>query len=269
MKIAFIGGGNMARALIGGLIRNKFLATNILVVELNTETRLKLVNDFGISSQAEINAQLSAVDVIIFAIKPQDLRTAAQSLQPYLKTQLIISIAAGIRAFDLVNWLGNYTKIIRCMPNTPALIGLGVTGLVALPSVTTTDKERATQILEAVGQSVWLEEEQQLDAVTAISGSGPAYVFYFIEAMQAAALQMGLDAGQANVLILGTFLGATQLAIQSEETVSLLRERVTSKGGTTAAALNSMNENNLQQKIIMALEAAKQRAAELGDELAR
>lgn len=267
MKIAFIGGGNMATALIGGLVKSHVTASDILVVEHHADARAKLQQQFGVVVQAEIDSALANADVIILAVKPQGLREVVHSLQPQLKQQLLISIAAGIRASDIAKWLGGYAHIVRTMPNTPALIGLGVTGLAALPAVSDTHKQQATQILQAVGQTVWLQDESQLDAVTAISGSGPAYVFYFIEAMQAAAAQMGLDAAQAKALVLGTFVGAAQLAAQSDEPASTLRERVTSKGGTTAAALNAMNADGLQQKIISALEAARLRAIELGDEL--
>jgi pyrroline-5-carboxylate reductase len=266
VKIGFIGGGNMATALIGGLVK-QVAPQNIHVVEIHAEAREKLTQQFGVKTQATLDVGLQQMDVIVLAVKPQGLREVVEQLQPHLGNTLLISIAAGIRAQDISRWLGGYGRIIRTMPNTPALIGLGVTGLAALPGVNASDQALATTILQAVGQTVWLQDESQLDAVTAISGSGPAYVFYFIEAMQAAAQQMGLDHEQAKSLVLGTFVGAAQLAAQSPEPASVLRERVTSKGGTTAAALDSLNQAAVQSKIMAALEAARLRAIELGDQL--
>jgi pyrroline-5-carboxylate reductase len=180
-----------------------------------------------------------------------------------------LSIAAGIRAVDLSRWLGGHDAIVRTMPNTPALVGMGITGLAALPGVSVAQKEAAESILQAVGQTVWLNDESQIDAVTAISGSGPAYVFYFIEAMQQAAVELGLSAEQGKQLALATFAGATELAAQSAEPVSFLRERVTSKGGTTFAALTSMQNSGVQQAIVQALHAAAARGKELGEEFGK
>ncbi|RCS58258.1 pyrroline-5-carboxylate reductase [Parvibium lacunae] len=266
MKIGFIGGGNMANALIGGLVK-QIDPTQIWVVEINAEARAKLAEQYGVQTQATLDHNLQALDVVVLAVKPQSLPAVAQALQPYVQQALIISIAAGIRATDLSRWLGGHPRIVRTMPNTPALIGLGVTGMAALPAVNTADRASATQIMQAVGQTVWLEQESQLDAVTALSGSGPAYVFYFMESMLAAGQQMGLSADQAQTLVMGTFVGAAQLAAQASDPVSTLRERVTSKGGTTAAALEVLAAQQVNNQIQSALEAARLRAMELGDEL--
>jgi pyrroline-5-carboxylate reductase len=190
----------------------------------------------------------------------------AESLAPHLAKQTVISIAAGIRASDLSRWLNGYTQIVRTMPNTPALIGMGVTGLAALPGVNEASKALASQVLDAVGETVWFDDEAMLDAVTGISGSGPAYVFYFIEAMQEAARQLGMDEHQGRALAVATFTGAAQLAAQSGEPASVLRERVTSKGGTTAAALASFDAQGVKDAIVRGALAAAARAKDMGDE---
>jgi pyrroline-5-carboxylate reductase len=205
----------------------------------------------------------------VLAVKPQQMREVVATLLPYLKNQLVISIAAGIRAEDLSRWLNGHKMIVRAMPNTPALIGKGITGLVALSGVTEEQKQIANAIMQAVGETVWLEHEEQINAVTAVSGSGPAYVFYFLEAMQAAAIELGLSAEQGKQLALATFAGATELAAQSDQTLAQLRENVTSKGGTTYAALTSMQNNQVALSIVQALHAASQRGEELGVELGK
>jgi pyrroline-5-carboxylate reductase len=194
------------------------------------------------------------------------MREAATALAPLLRDQLVISVAAGIRAADLSRWLGGHARIVRSMPNTPALVGEGVTGLAALPGLPQADRDTADTILRAVGQTVWVEHEGLLDAVTAVSGSGPAYVFYFMESMHRAALALGLDDDQARRLTLATFAGAARLAASSDEPPAVLRERVTSKGGTTAAALAVLGERGVQQDIVDALAAACRRSVEMGDE---
>ncbi|WP_277187292.1 pyrroline-5-carboxylate reductase [Caballeronia sp. BR00000012568055] len=266
MKIAFIGGGNMAAALIGGLIKRGTLAADIYAIDINDEARARTAKQFGIATGASIDAKLSEFDAVVIAVKPQVLKSAAEALAPHLTKQTIISIAAGIRASDLSRWLNGYTQIVRTMPNTPALIGMGVTGLAALPGVSDDAKALASQVLEAVGEAVWFDDESKLDAVTAISGSGPAYVFYFIEAMQEAARQLGMDEAQGRALAVATFTGAAQLAAQSGEPASVLRERVTSKGGTTAAALNAFDAQGVKDAIVRGALAADARAREMGDE---
>jgi pyrroline-5-carboxylate reductase len=267
MKIAFIGGGNMAAALIGGLIKRGVAPTDLYAVDINDEARERTAKTFGIDTGASIDATLAAYDAIVLAVKPQVLKGVAETLAPQLGRQLVISIAAGIRASDLSRWLGGYTQIVRTMPNTPALIGMGVTGLAALPGVSDAARALASRVVEAVGTAVWFDDEARIDAVTAISGSGPAYVFYFIEAMQEAARQLGMDAEQGRALAVATFTGAAQLAAQSDEPASVLRERVTSKGGTTAAALASFDAQGVKDAIVRGVLAANARAQEMGDEL--
>lgn len=270
MKIAFIGGGNMASALIAGLANKLTAGANIHVADPNAEALARLAQQFGVSTSAQADASAAAADVIVLAVKPQAMRAVAAQLLPLLdpaRQPLIVSIAAGIRGADLSRWLGGYSAIVRCMPNTPALIGMGITGMVATAGVSAAQKQAADDILRAVGPTVWLDDEAQIDAVTAVSGSGPAYVFYFIEAMQQAAQEMGLSAEQGKQLAMATFTGAAQLAQQSEEPVTLLRERVTSKGGTTYAALTSMEAAGVKPAIIAAMKAAAARGREMGDEL--
>ena len=267
-KIGFIGGGNMATALIGGLAGKLTAAANIHVVEINLDARLRL-QQLGVRTAATIDAAIAGCDVILLAVKPQQMREVAVQLKPYLNAQLLLSIAAGIRAVDLSRWLGGHTAIVRCMPNTPALIGLGITGMVALPGVSPAQKTSADAIMRAVGATVWLSDEALIDPVTAVSGSGPAYVFYFIEAMQQAGRQLGLTAAQAAELSIATFVGAAQLAANADESVAVLRERVTSKGGTTHAALTSMQDSGVTEAIVRAIEAASARGTALGEEFGR
>lgn len=269
MKIAFIGGGNMASALIGGLLRRGIAAADLGVVEITREARERIDTQFGVRTFAQAGDELRQFDAVVLAVKPQVMKPVALALAPYLQAQLIISIAAGIRADDLARWLGGYRRIVRAMPNTPALIGMGVTGIAALAEVDAAGRALAGMVLEAVGQVVWCDSESRIDAVTAISGSGPAYVFYFIEALQQAAEQMGLDPAQARALTVSTFTGAAQLAAQSDEAIGTLRERVTSKGGTTAAALASFDTDRLAAAIVRGALAAEQRAQALGVELGR
>lgn len=264
MMISFIGGGNMASALIAGLA-----GKDIHVVDPNQDALVRLQAQFGVGTSSAIDAVVADSDVIVLAVKPQQMREVAAALLPQLgaRQPLIVSIAAGIRGADLARWLGGYGAIVRCMPNTPALIGLGITGMVAMAGVSDAQKSAADDIMKAVGQTVWLADEAQIDPVTAVSGSGPAYVFYFIEAMQQAAEEMGLSQEQGRQLALATFVGAAQLAAQSEDPVPLLREKVTSKGGTTYAALVSMEESGVKESIIVAIKAAAARGRALGDEL--
>lgn len=273
-NIAFIGGGNMATALIAGLAGKITGGQNIHVVDPNADALEKLHAAYGVSTAQGVNAALAASDVIVLAVKPQNMRDVAAQLAPMLadavaagRAPLVLSIAAGIRGVDLARWLGGYAAIVRCMPNTPALIGLGITGMVAAPGVSAEQRASADAILAAVGSTVWLDDEALIDTVTAVSGSGPAYVFYFIEAMQEAAAEMGLTAEQGRQLSLATFVGAAQLAAQSTDAVSVLRERVTSKGGTTYAALTSMAGSDIKGAIKTAMLAAAARGKEMGLEL--
>ena len=270
MKIAFIGGGNMASALIAGLAGKLTVGANIHVVDPHPASLEKLRQQYGVTVASAADAAVGEAEVIVLAIKPQSMREVAAQLLPLLdgaRQTLIVSVAAGIRSVDLSRWLGGHGAIVRCMPNTPALIGMGITGMFAADGVSAGQKQTADDILRAVGPTVWLDDESKIDAVTAISGSGPAYVFYFIEAMQQAALELGLSAEQGTQLALATFAGAAQLASQSAEPVSLLRERVTSKGGTTYAALTSMEQSGVKAAIVQAAKAAAARGKEMGDEL--
>ena len=269
LKIAFIGGGNMAAALIAGLAGKLTPGANIHVVDPNAAALDALRARFGVTVAPAADAALAGSDVIVLAVKPQSMREVAAQLLPFLSggKALLLSIAAGIRAADLSRWLGGYGAIVRCMPNTPALIGMGITGMVASAGVSAAQRDAADAILQAVGSTVWLDDEAKIDPVTALSGSGPAYVFYFIEAMQQAAAELGLTAEQGTQLALATFVGASQLAAQSTEAVALLRERVTSKGGTTYAALSSMEQGGVKAAIVAAVKAAALRGKEMGDEL--
>jgi pyrroline-5-carboxylate reductase len=265
MKITFMGGGNMANALIGGLLNNGFPASEITAIELEAEKRSRLEHIFGIRSIAEPDADALSCDILVIAIKPQHARAACLSLQAFIEQQLIISIAAGLRLKDLSRGLGGHTRLVRAMPNTPALIGAGVTGLFALPGVSEAERLGAERVMHAVGSTLWVNEEAQIDALTAISGSGPAYVFLFIEALQQAATEFGFSPKQVRQLSIETVLGATRLASLSEETVSALRERVTSKEVTTEAALYMMGKRGFKEAVIAGAKAAKERGAELGE----
>jgi pyrroline-5-carboxylate reductase len=268
MKLGFIGGGNMAQALITGLKNQQFAMHDITIIELEANKRAALEHAFGINTSAEL-VNIQTCDVIVLAIKPQQLPTLAKSLAPLLNNQLIISIAAGIRLADLSRWLGDYKTIVRAMPNTPAQIQAGVTGLYAMPTVSKTQIALADQVLSAAGSTLWLDTEEKLDAVTAISGSGPAYVFYFIEALHEAALELGLSETQAKQLSIATFKGASSLADASDTPIATLREQVTSKGGTTEQGLLSLENSKVRQAIKLATQKACERAKTLGDELGK
>lgn len=268
MKITFIGGGNMAKALIGGLIKRGYSPSKMHVVELSKDKCAELHNEFGVRATTELATAVAHGETLILAVKPQQLQEIAVQLAPILDEQLVLSIAAGIRTQDMARWIGTQ-NIVRCMPNTPALIRSGVTALYATPAVKPEQCHRAESILGAVGSTLWVEDEEMLDAVTAISGSGPAYVFYFIEAMQQGAYELGLDEAQARQLVLDTFLGASKLAESSQEDVAVLRERVTSRKGTTERALLSMEKDRVKANIVAAIHAAATRSRELGDELGK
>jgi pyrroline-5-carboxylate reductase len=270
MKILFVGGGNMAAALIGGLIKRGSAVQDIAVVDPSSSQRESLATRFGVDClPAAEPAVVSQAGLIVLAVKPQQMRLAAASMTPAIADQLVISVAAGIRIADVSRWLGGHRRIVRAMPNTPALIGLGTTGLAAPEDISSGDRSLAERILGAVGRTVWVDEESKLDAVTAISGSGPAYVFLFIEALEAAAVQLGLSHAQARELAQGTVAGAAQLAAQASEPPAELRERVTSKAGTTAAALAEFEAGDLRGMVAKAARAAHRRSVELGDEFGR
>ena len=268
-RIMFVGAGNMASALIGGLIARGTAPASLQAIDPSASQREALGARFGIATHAASGDPVGQADVIVMAVKPQQMHEAVDALAPQIDTQLIISVAAGVRATDLSRWLGGYSRIVRTMPNTPALIGLGATGLAMLAGGTDADRKLAESIMQAVGQTVWVDDESQLDAVTALSGSGPAYVFRFIESMIAAGTGLGLSPEQSRQLALQTVSGAAQLACASSEPVALLRERVTSKGGTTAAALSVFEARGLDAVVAQAMGAARDRSAELGDEFGR
>lgn len=263
--IAFIGGGNMASAIIGGLIHQGWPAAQIEVVEPWADARAALLGQFGIHAQPQPSPLLARATLVVWAIKPQMFKEAALQARADTATALHLSVAAGIRSSSIAQWLGT-ERIVRAMPNTPALIGKGMTALYARPAVDTAERQWIEQVIASTGEQLWVDEEAQLDAVTALSGSGPAYVFFFLETMTQAGVDMGLSAAQAHQLAVNTFVGASELARRSEESPAVLRERVTSKGGTTYAALQSLARNRVGPLFIEALGAAQQRAHELGDE---
>ena len=265
LQLAFIGGGNMASAIIGGLIKRGLAPGQIQVVEPFAEQAAKLQAQFGVRVLAGAQASLSSAALVVWAVKPQVFSQAAAEVRTQTPAALHLSVAAGIRSDSIARWLGS-ERVVRAMPNTPALIGLGMTALLARPAVTPADRLIVEAVVQTTGAHFWLTQEEQLDAVTALSGSGPAYVFYFMEAMVEAGVEMGLDAAQARQLALATFVGASALAQASDEPLATLRERVTSKGGTTYAALSAMQASGVKAQFKAAMQAARQRAAELGDE---
>ena len=267
-RIAFIGGGNMASAILGGLLKQGLSAASVQVVEPWDEARERLARDFGVKAQGQAGASLADATLVVWAVKPQTFREAAQAVAPHAKNALHLSVAAGIRSDSIKGWLGT-DRVVRSMPNTPALVGRGMTALFARTGVSADDRALVEQVLAPTGATLWVDGEQQLDAVTALSGSGPAYVFYFIEAMTRAGREMGLPAATAQQLAIGTFCGASELARASSEPPSVLRERVTSKGGTTYAAITSMQQSGVADRFVEAMQAACKRAAELGDEFGR
>lgn len=269
MNITFIGGGNMACALVGGLLRRNYSSAQIRVVEINAEAREKIEHEFQVEAVAEIAQGVENSDVIVLAVKPQQLSAVARALAPLLTNHLVISIAAGIQTMDISRWLGDYVHVVRAMPNTPALILAGVTGLYAMSGVTDEERDDAETILSAVGTTLWVSSEELLHAVTAVSGSGPAYIFYFIEAMQKAGQELGLDAAQARRLSIETFLGAARLADESGEDAALLRTRVASPGGTTERAITSMENDKVGNAIRRAIHASNLRSREMSAEFGK
>ncbi|NOT65202.1 MAG: pyrroline-5-carboxylate reductase [Methylotenera sp.] len=267
MNISFIGGGNMARAIIGGLKNNGFNMASITVIDPDAQKRAQLATEFHVQT-SNIYIENSNTDAIVLAVKPQQLQEVCTQLSPKISTQLVISIAAGIRSQDISRWLGNYQAIVRVMPNTPAQIQAGVSALYAKPSVSLTQREQATTILAAAGLTLWLDDEAKMDAVTAISGSGPAYVFYFIEALTDAAINLGLTPEEARLLALQTFTGASLLASHSTEDVKTLRAQVTSKGGTTEQGILALEAANIKAAMMSAAKAAANKSRALGDDLA-
>jgi pyrroline-5-carboxylate reductase len=263
--IAFIGGGNMASAIISGLLRQGHSASDIAVVEPFAPTRERLLAAYGVAAAPAAGPQLRSADLVVWAVKPQSFADAAAQAAPFTGQALHLSVAAGIPSSSIAAWLGS-ERVVRCMPNTPALIGQGISGLYARPAVAEADRSLVQSVMDSTGASIWLQDESQLDAVTALSGSGPAYVYFFLEAMADAGVMMGLAREQAHQLAVATFIGAGELARQSDEPPQVLRERVTSKGGTTHAAITSMQASRMKEHFETALLAAQQRATELGRE---
>ena len=263
--LAFSGGGNMASALIGGLVGSGTAPRDIVVVEPVAEQRERLAKAFGVTAQAAADARLASAGLVVWAVKPQLFAQAAAPCAAYVKNALQLSVMAGVRA-SAIAAATRAQRIVRAMPNTPALIGRGIAGLVATPQVSADERQRIERLLAPTGAVIWLDHEAQLDAVTAVSGSGPAYVFYVLEAMMQAATEMGLSAEQGRALALATFDGATALAAQSSLAPSELRAQVTSKGGTTHAAMTSLDQDGVKAAFVKALHAARVRAGELGDE---
>jgi pyrroline-5-carboxylate reductase len=266
--IAFIGGGNMASAIIGGLIRQGMKPAQITVVEPFAETAARLQSQFGLTVLPQAGADLSAAQLVVWAVKPQVFREAAAPVAAHTRQALHLSVAAGIRTDSICQWLGT-DRVVRSMPNTPALVGQGMTALFACPGVSAAEKAGVEQVIATTGQHLWVEKESLLDAVTALSGSGPAYVFFFLEAMTEAGMGMGLSREQAYRLAVATFQGASSLAAASDEAPEVLRQRVTSKGGTTYAAITSMEGAGIKPAFVRAMQAAEQRARELGDEFGK
>jgi pyrroline-5-carboxylate reductase len=264
-NICFIGGGNMASAVLGGLLRQGHPAASLRVVEPNEAQRAKLTAEFGVAVQSAADARLSSDEMVVWAVKPQSFATAAAPCAPFVRQALHLSVMAGIR-LDAIHRATGATRIVRAMPNTPALIGRGVAGLYAADGVSAAERHRVEQVMAPTGECLWVAKESDLDAVTALSGSGPAYVFYLVEAMMQAGEEMGLSAAQGRQLALSTLAGAAALAQSSPDAPAVLRERVTSKGGTTHAAVSLLEDARVKEAFVAAILAAQTRARELGDE---
>jgi pyrroline-5-carboxylate reductase len=267
-SIAFIGAGNMASALFGGLIKQGYPADNILAADPNP-TCLEQAAKLGVKTSSDNAAAIAFADVVIVAVKPQVLMSVMQALRPQLRERrpLLISIAAGVKLEALQDWCGENLPIVRCMPNTPALVQTGATGLFANEQVSVQQKQQAQSILEAVGTAIWVDTEPQLDAVTAVSGSGPAYFFLVMEAMQQAGIKLGLKPAVAEQLTLQTALGAARMALASDVDVAELRRRVTSPGGTTEQAINTFEQGGLEDLFTRAMTDCARRSVELAGEL--
>ncbi|MFN9744770.1 MAG: pyrroline-5-carboxylate reductase [Betaproteobacteria bacterium] len=262
-RVAFVGGGNMAGALIGGLVRSGHDAAALGVVEPAEAQRERLAREFGVQAQPAADERLAACGTVVWAVKPQLFAEAAAPCARFVGGALQLSVMAGVRCATIAAATGS-ARIVRSMPNTPALIGQGIAGLHAEPAVSEAERAAAVALFAPTGQVLWVSREADLDAVTALSGSGPAYVFYFLEAMMQAAAEMGLSPEQGRALGQATFSGAAALAMRSELSPGALREQVTSKGGTTHAAITSLEADGVKAAFVKALHAARARAEELG-----
>ena len=266
--IAFIGGGNMASAIMGGLIRQGVPASSITVVEPFEAAREALKTHFGIDALPAATDALQSAQLVVWAVKPQTFKNAAAPVAAFTRNALHLSVAAGITTESVAGWTGTQ-RIVRAMPNTPALVGKGMTGLFARPEVDAAGKALIEAVIGSTGELTWVDQEEHLDAVTALSGSGPAYVFLFLEAMTQAGVDMGLSAEQSYKLAVATFAGGSELAARSTESAEVLRQRVTSKGGTTYAAITHMQENQLPEIFVAAMRKAEKRAQELAAEFGK
>jgi len=268
-QIAFIGGGNMANSLIGGLVSNGYPANKITVSDLDAEKLLFLSDAFGVNTTQDSDKLTLSADILVLAVKPQHMQVVVESLKESAqkKKPVLVSIAAGICVEALDTWIGGNIPIVRCMPNTPALVKAGATGLYANAQVSKGQKDQVESLLRAVGVTVWVKTEGELDAVTALSGSGPAYFFLVMEALESAAIDAGLSQETAQLLTQETALGAAKMALASSETAGVLRQRVTSPGGTTERAIGVMTEQGLPDILHKAVLAARDRSVELSNEL--
>jgi pyrroline-5-carboxylate reductase len=269
--LSFIGGGNMAASLIGGLIADKFDPARITVADPNADILQHLASRFGVNTVADNRQALADADVVVLAVKPQVLKQVAEDLAGTVQSRrpLVVTVAAGVRSADLARWLGGNLAVVRAMPNTPALIQAGATGLYANAQVSDEQRDLAECILRAAGLTLWVTEEAQMDAVTALSGSGPAYFFRIMEGLEAAGVKLGLPQEAARLLTLQTALGAAKMALESSDSVAELRERVTSPGGTTEQGLRVLAENDIDRLLQQVLEAAHHRAEELAELLGK
>ena len=270
-RIGFIGGGNMARSLVGGLIAGGVDGGRIRVAEPDPDKRAELAQRYGIETAADNAAVAGAVDVLVLAVKPQVLRPVVEGLAGHLghRPPLLISIAAGVRAASIQRWLGQPQALVRAMPNTPALVRSGATALYPTAQVSASQRDHAESIMRAVGQTLWIDDERQMDAITALSGSGPAYFFLFMEALEEAAVELGLEPAAARLLTLETAQGAARMALSSDDSPATLRARVTSPGGTTEAALAVFAQGGFNALVARAVQAARDRSDELATLLDR
>jgi len=269
--ITFIGGGNMATSLIAGLISNNYPAEDIRVADPEQSKCDVLNAQYGVKAFTDNQQAVADADIIVLAVKPQVMQTVCKTLAASVQATrpLVISIAAGLLSKDISRWLGGDVSMVRCMPNTPSLLNAGATGLFANDKVSSEQKQQADQILSTAGINVWVDSENLLDAVTAVSGSGPAYYFLFMEAMQDAAIKLGLNKDQAQQLTQQTALGAARMALESDDDASILRAKVTSKGGTTEQAINTFEAKQLRDIVMQAMQAANDKAIELADILGK
>jgi pyrroline-5-carboxylate reductase len=267
-KIGFIGGGNMAASLLNGLVASGHDPKQLWVSDINSEALNALSSNLNINATQSNEEVIKEVDIVVLAVKPQILSKVAREISPFLKKhQLIVSIAAGINQASLSKWLGADAAIVRCMPNTPALVLTGATALHANDKVSLEQRDLAETILRAVGIALWVDIENELDAVTAVSGSGPAYYFLLMEAMEKAAIELGLNEAIARLLVQQTALGAAKIALESSESPGELRQRVTSPGGTTEKAIKTFQDGGFNQLVSNALHAAKDRSVEMSKQM--